>query len=127
MARKAFGRCHAAHPALSGVGVNAITWPVVAFVAVLGASLSVSCKGQQRHDTPSPSSPIVGSHPPQGDETGVYADRVVLGQPAAFSGPSAGLGIEMWRGATAAFAAANTGGGVHGRRIDLVLRDDGYD
>lgn len=43
-------------------------------------------------------------------ETGVTDKEVVLGQPAAFSGPSAGLGVEMWRGATAAFAEANAAG-----------------
>jgi branched-chain amino acid transport system substrate-binding protein len=40
-------------------------------------------------------------------EPGVTDREVVLGQPAAFTGPSAGLGIEMWRGASAAFEEAN--------------------
>jgi branched-chain amino acid transport system substrate-binding protein len=57
---------------------------------------------------------------------GVTDTEVVLGQPAAFSGPSAGLGVEMWRGATAAFTEANQRG-VNGRRIRLVLADDGYE
>ncbi len=60
-------------------------------------------------------------------ETGVTAEKVVLGQPAAFSGPSAGLGVEMWRGAWAAFQEANDGGGVHGRKIQLILADDAYE
>ncbi|HLA79024.1 MAG TPA: ABC transporter substrate-binding protein [Vicinamibacteria bacterium] len=60
-------------------------------------------------------------------ETGVTPEKVVLGQPAAFSGPSAGLGVEMWRGAWAAFQEANDAGGVHGRKIQLVLADDAYD
>jgi branched-chain amino acid transport system substrate-binding protein len=60
-------------------------------------------------------------------DDGVTATEVVLGQPAAFSGPSAGLGVEMWRGAEAAFAEVNAAGGVHGRKIRLVLADDGYD
>ena len=60
-------------------------------------------------------------------ENGVTDREVVLGQPAAFSGPSAGLGIEMWRGAEAAFAEANAKGGVHGRRVRLVVADDAYD
>jgi ABC-type branched-subunit amino acid transport system substrate-binding protein len=53
--------------------------------------------------------------------------EVVVGMNAVFTGPSAGLGIEMWRGATAAFEEANAAGGVHGRRIRLVLSDDGYE
>jgi ABC-type branched-subunit amino acid transport system substrate-binding protein len=60
-------------------------------------------------------------------ETGVTDSEVVLGQPAAFSGPSAGLGVEMWRGASAAFAEANERGGVHGRKLRLTLADDAYD
>src|SRR5258708_4364109 len=33
----------------------------------------------------------------------------------------------MWRGATAACAASNDAGGIHGRKIRLVLADDAYD
>jgi ABC-type branched-subunit amino acid transport system substrate-binding protein len=62
-----------------------------------------------------------------GPTYGVHADEVVLGEPAAFTGPSAALGIEMWRGATAAFSAANDQGGVNGRKIRLVVADDAYD
>ncbi|MCP3141334.1 ABC transporter substrate-binding protein [Pyxidicoccus xibeiensis] len=57
-------------------------------------------------------------------EPGVSPTEVVLGQPAAFSGPSAGLGVEMWRGASAAFAEANAAGGVHGRKVRIVAADD---
>src|SRR5579871_21323 len=60
-------------------------------------------------------------------EPGVSDTEVVLGQPAAFTGPSAGLGVEMWRGATAAFAEASAAGGVHGRAIRLAVADDAYD
>src|SRR5712691_12211661 len=60
-------------------------------------------------------------------EIGVTDAELVLGQPAAFTGPSAGLGIEMWRGAETAFAEANARGGVHGRKIRLAVADDGYD
>ena len=62
-----------------------------------------------------------------GADPGVSATEVLLGQPAAFNGPSAGLGVEMWRGASAAFSAVNDAGGIHGRRIRLRLADDGYD
>jgi ABC-type branched-subunit amino acid transport system substrate-binding protein len=47
--------------------------------------------------------------------------------PAAFSGPSAGLGIEQWRGASVAIQEKNDAGGVHGRKIRLELADDGYE
>ena len=51
---------------------------------------------------------------------------IVLGVSAAFSGPSRGLGIELYRGAQAYFSYVNDNGGVNGRRIILKLYDDGY-
>ncbi len=58
--------------------------------------------------------------------TGVTDDEIVLGMSAAFSGPSRGLGIELYRGATAYFKEANGQGGVNGRRVALKIYDDGY-
>ena len=54
------------------------------------------------------------------------AEDLVVGMSAAFTGPSRGLGIEMYRGASAYFAEVNARGGVHGRRIVLRAYDDGY-
>lgn len=54
-------------------------------------------------------------------------DEIVLGMSAAFSGPSQGLGIELWRGAQAYFDALNLAGGIEGRRVELRILDDGYD
>ena len=53
-------------------------------------------------------------------------EEIVLGTSAAFSGPSRGLGIELYRGAMAHFEHVNANGGVGGRRIALKLYDDGY-
>ena len=53
--------------------------------------------------------------------------ELVLGQSAAFSGPSGQLGSEMRTGALAWFAEVNRRGGIHGRRIRLVSRDDRYE
>jgi branched-chain amino acid transport system substrate-binding protein len=63
----------------------------------------------------------------QAGDPGVSADRIVLGQAAAFEGPAAALGLGMREGLSAAFAEANKAGGVHGRKIDLVTADDGYE
>ena len=52
--------------------------------------------------------------------------EIVLGVSAAFSGPSRGLGTELYRGAMAYFSHVNAKGGVNGRRIVLQLYDDGY-
>jgi branched-chain amino acid transport system substrate-binding protein len=60
-------------------------------------------------------------------EPGVFDDRIVLGQSAAFGGPAAALGLGMREGILAAFTEANAAGGVNGRRLELVYRDDGYE
>ncbi len=60
------------------------------------------------------------------NESGADGQQIVLGMSAAFSGPSRGLGIELYRGASAYFAHVNNAGGVHGREIVLKTYDDGY-
>jgi len=61
------------------------------------------------------------------EETGVSSDRILFGQAAALDGPSSALGQGMRQGILAAFAEINAKGGVHGRKLDLISRDDGYD
>ena len=58
--------------------------------------------------------------------SGVTDSEIVLGMSAAFSGPSRGLGIELFRGASAYFEHVNRNGGVRGRKIVLKTYDDGY-
>ncbi len=80
--------------------------------------------------TPDPGedTPPDGSKAPASDATpGVYDDRVVFGQSAAFSGPARDLGNGMRLGIAAAFEEVNRNGGVHGRRLELVSLDDGYE
>jgi branched-chain amino acid transport system substrate-binding protein len=61
------------------------------------------------------------------DETGVSEDRILFGQAAALAGPSSALGQGMRQGILAAFNEINARGGVHGRKLELISRDDGYD
>lgn len=58
---------------------------------------------------------------------GVSAERILFGQSAAFSGPAQELGKNMNLGILAAFQEANRNGGVHGRQLELVYRDDAYE
>lgn len=101
----------------------------------LGLSLLATAwssgSGCARHDaeprpTPSSTPKLAPPSQPQTILTGVSDTEIIVGQPAGFTGPSAGLGVEMWRGAAAAFSVANEQG-IHGRKIRLVLADDGYD
>jgi len=58
---------------------------------------------------------------------GVTDNTIVLGQSAAFSGPAAKLGESMREGGLAYFEEVNRQGGVHGRKIELISLDDGYE
>lgn len=65
--------------------------------------------------------------PAKGDEVGVSEDAILFGQAAALEGPSSALGQRMRQAIVAAFTEINAKGGVHGRKLQLVSRDDGYD
>jgi ABC-type branched-subunit amino acid transport system substrate-binding protein len=58
---------------------------------------------------------------------GVTDTTIVIGQSAAFSGPAAKLGESMREGGLAYFDEVNRQGGVHGRKIELISLDDGYE
>jgi ABC-type branched-subunit amino acid transport system substrate-binding protein len=58
---------------------------------------------------------------------GAVPGDIKIGMSAAFRGPSAGLGTELYRGAQAYYAEINLRGGVHGRTISVVALDDGYE
>jgi len=60
-------------------------------------------------------------------EPGVYDDRIVFGQSAAFEGPAASLGTDIRNGILAAFDEINRAGGVKGRKLELVSYNDGYE
>ena len=53
--------------------------------------------------------------------------RVILGQSAAFSGPSAQLGTQFHAGAKLWFDQLNARGGIGGRQIEIRQLDDGYE
>ncbi len=53
-------------------------------------------------------------------------DEIVLGQVAPLTGTIAGTGTEYVAGGAAYFAYVNDSGGVHGRKIRVVLKDDSY-
>lgn len=59
--------------------------------------------------------------------TGVTDNEILFGQSAAFEGPAAALGRGMNLGIKAAFAEVNARGGVYGRELKLVQRNDGYE
>ncbi|MBN2292121.1 MAG: ABC transporter substrate-binding protein [Pirellulales bacterium] len=60
-------------------------------------------------------------------EDGVTADKVVVGQSCALTGPAEALGTGMRAGLEACFDKANAEGGINGRKIQLISKDDGYE
>ena len=55
-----------------------------------------------------------------------HAAEYVLGTSAAFTGPSRGLGIELYRGSAAYISMLNQNGGVGGTPVRILYMDDGY-
>ncbi len=100
-------------------------------IALVGIFAAVACAQPSTQQQP----PIVEvEQPPETAATagspgdpGVYDDRIVFGQSAAFTGAAQELGNNMRLGILAAFHEANAAGGVHGRQVELLSLDDGYE
>jgi branched-chain amino acid transport system substrate-binding protein len=60
-------------------------------------------------------------------ETGVTESTIKLGMSAPFSGPNGAYGREMREAISAYISHVNAGGGIHGRMLELVALDDGYE
>jgi branched-chain amino acid transport system substrate-binding protein len=60
-------------------------------------------------------------------ETGVTDTEIRLGMVNVQTGPASGLGKGMRVGAEAVFKDINAKGGVHGRQVNLLVADDGYE
>lgn len=60
-------------------------------------------------------------------DPGISDTEIRLGMVNAQSGAAAGLGQGMRTGALAVFNEVNANGGIHGRRITLLVDDDAYD
>ncbi|MDI1239963.1 MAG: ABC transporter substrate-binding protein [Polaromonas sp.] len=65
--------------------------------------------------------------PAHAADIGVTDREILVGQFAAQTGPAAELGKRMQLGMLAHFNAVNAAGGINGRAIRLVSRDDGYE
>lgn len=60
-------------------------------------------------------------------ETGVTGNRILIGQTVGVTGTVAGPVKEMNEGANAYFNQVNKKGGIHGRKIEMVVLDDKFD
>ncbi|EME19405.1 ABC transporter substrate-binding protein [Rhodococcus triatomae] len=62
----------------------------------------------------------------ESDVVGVTDDTIRLGMTAPLTGPGASYS-GFAKGMQAYFAKVNADGGIHGRQVDLIVRDDAYD
>jgi ABC-type branched-subunit amino acid transport system substrate-binding protein len=58
---------------------------------------------------------------------GITADEIVIGTHQDLSGPIKGWGVAVANGMKLAVEEVNAAGGVHGRKLKLILEDSGYD
>ena len=58
---------------------------------------------------------------------GISADEIVIGTHQDLSGPIKGWGVPVSNGMKLAVDEINAAGGVHGRKLKLILEDSGYD
>ena len=70
---------------------------------------------------------LLAAAPANAAEPGVTADSITLGQSTPLSGPQGVVGEDLVRGAKVYFDALNAKGGVNGRKVVLVSKDDVYD
>ena len=105
-----------------------VAWQLAAGSTLAVALVVGGCSGggDETDGTTTPV-PVATEAAETGTPPGVYDDRVLFGQSAAFSGPAQELGKNMRLGIEAAFHEANEAGGVHGRRLELTSLDDAYE
>lgn len=60
-------------------------------------------------------------------DPGVTDSSITIGMSSPFSGPNGAYGTDMRQVIEAYFAQINKGGGIAGRKLDLVAMDDGYE
>lgn len=59
-------------------------------------------------------------------ESAISAKHITIGSSMPTTGPLAGAGVDHTASILAAFAEINRAGGVHGRELRFLTRDDGY-
>lgn len=60
-------------------------------------------------------------------DPGITDTTITLGMSAPLSGPNGAYGIDMRQTIETYFDSVNKNGGVHGRKLELVVLDDGYE
>lgn len=106
--------------------------PILFFVLVLPLLLGpavAACSGSpdEMQEAPTPTVSNSNGGGSLSQQPGVTDDKILFGQSAAFSGPAWELGTNTQMGILSAFQEVNHAGGIHGRQLELVALDDGYE
>jgi branched-chain amino acid transport system substrate-binding protein len=78
----------------------------------------------------SAASPVPGAGPAQGNgntDVGVTANAIKTGHIGIYSGPVGYVGQNLSLAARATLQSINDAGGINGRKLDVHVRDDGWD
>lgn len=62
-----------------------------------------------------------------GADPGVTDSTITIGMSSPFSGPNGAYGVDIRQAVEAYFKQINSGGGINGRKLELVALDDGYE
>jgi len=88
-----------------------------------GGTNAAKAKGVAKADTPA--APVTGKL--TASDTGVTATSIKLGHIGIYSGPVGSFGQNLSYACRAGLQAINDAGGVNGRKLDVQVRDDGWD
>ncbi|WP_342640465.1 ABC transporter substrate-binding protein [Rhodoligotrophos ferricapiens] len=70
---------------------------------------------------------MLGSPSARAEQQGVTDNEILLGSIQALSGPVASWGVPIANGLRMAVDDINSEGGIHGRKLRIILEDDQYD
>lgn len=91
-----------------------------------GAAIAASALAVSLAACSTPADPDATTGPGAGDATGVTDTTVTIGTHTPLTGPAAAGYSSISAAASAYFDYLNDKGGIHGRTIDYIVKDDGY-
>ncbi|MBZ0273104.1 ABC transporter substrate-binding protein [bacterium] len=91
-------------------------------IALCVLSIALLAAACQSETVPAPQAPVPVEKP---DVEGVTDTEIRIGTWAPLTGPASPYGI-LAKSLEAYFAKINADGGIHGRTVNLIVRDDGY-
>jgi eukaryotic-like serine/threonine-protein kinase len=105
-----------------GLSFNTVFFPMILVLLTSVSYFTWNGKGHPDKD---------GKHEksaqPQQMAQGITADKILLGTSTAMTGANQELGHNMVMGMQACFKSVNEAGGIKGRQIELIVKDDGYE